>query len=291
MSQKWTQTYWDIVDDFYWSPKYLGLDSVAKQHWVENGEFVSIPKTMTNPNGPLYRRTRFGSNYRSYVRRQEETFNHILNLVFAILPGDVISDLLNNISGRTGSYDFTSIGSEIRSRYHWKEQSNITTPDGFFIAEQVVSALEIKFDSPTSLDQLAKYILLMVCEEQKTGLREQLGLTYIFKGDAEATFERQIGVPSDKVDATLFNQMVAGIRSTTVASFLSKNSDAGRSVLDRLQLQCINWQEFSQVLTEYSKGLGSSPGDRTLSALLNGLVYEIEMHPLSNVTHCSKDPD
>ena len=284
MSQEWTRTYWGIVDEFYWTPKYLGLDSISRRSWVDDGEFVSIPKEMTNTSGPLYRRTRFGSEYWDYIRRQEETFNHMLDLVFAILPGDVISELFEAISGQTSRHEFVSIGAEIRSRYHWKEQSNITTPDGFFIADQAISALEIKFDSPTSLDQLAKYVLLMVCEEQLTGRRRELALTYIFNGPAEAMFERHIGIPSKQVDGALFDQMASGIRSKTVSSFILENAEAGRAVLDRLRIQCIDWSEFSHILVAHIEKLGPSAGDRTLGKLLNGLVYEIAQHPLSNVT-------
>jgi len=89
----WTKKYWDIVDQFYWTPNYLGLKSIPREQWTIEDGVVSIPRDMTNPNGPLYRRTRSGDEYWSFVRRQEETFNHIFDLAFAILPGDVVSDV------------------------------------------------------------------------------------------------------------------------------------------------------------------------------------------------------
>ena len=85
----WTSKYWDAVDDFFWTPGYLGLESIGRKYWTIDGDMVSIPKTMTNPKGPLYRRVQSGDDYWNFVPRQEETFNHIFNLAFAVLPGDV----------------------------------------------------------------------------------------------------------------------------------------------------------------------------------------------------------
>jgi hypothetical protein len=76
----WTKNYWDIVGEFYWVPSYLGLKSIPRRHWAIDGEMVSVPKEMTNTTGPLYRRVRSGREYWDFVRRQEETFNHIFNL-------------------------------------------------------------------------------------------------------------------------------------------------------------------------------------------------------------------
>lgn len=75
----------DVVDHFYWAPQYIGLKSIPQRHWTIVGDTVSIPKDMISPKGPLYRRLRTGDEYWNYVRRQEETFNHIFDIIFAIL--------------------------------------------------------------------------------------------------------------------------------------------------------------------------------------------------------------
>lgn len=277
----WTNRYWDIVDHFYWEPKYLGLGSISQKHWIKNEDTVAVPKEMTNPTGPLYRRSRSGDDYWAYVRGLEETFNHIFDLTFAILPGSATCQILNSITNRQDSFCFRSIGREIRGRYHWPEQSNITTPDGFFVADEAITAVELKFDAKTSQDQLAKYLFLLVCEEQKTGERPNLDLIYIFNADAVRSFEQQIGRKPDEVDSALLRFLLAECKNSTVTDFLQGNQKHAASVLNRLAITCIDWSRFASALSDYADGFGDSDGDLTLYNLIAGLVHEIERHPLS----------
>ena len=46
---------------------------------------------MTNPKGPLYRRVYSGQTYWDFVKKKEETFNHIFDLALAIAPGEVVN--------------------------------------------------------------------------------------------------------------------------------------------------------------------------------------------------------
>ncbi|MCP4308855.1 MAG: hypothetical protein GY788_29065 [bacterium] len=50
--------YWDIVDQFFWSPKYLGLRSIPKRHWEVGDGRISVPSDLVNSSGPLYSRRR-----------------------------------------------------------------------------------------------------------------------------------------------------------------------------------------------------------------------------------------
>src|SRR5690606_34319423 len=62
----WTGAYWDLLERLYWSPQYLGLKSIPQDQWTVDGDTVSIPKDLTNKNGPLYRRIRSGDEYWTY---------------------------------------------------------------------------------------------------------------------------------------------------------------------------------------------------------------------------------
>ena len=280
----WTRKYWDLVDHFYWAPQYLGLKSIPQRYWMIDGDTVSVPKEMTNPKGPLYRRLRSGEDYWNYVHRQEETFNHIFDLTFAVLPGDVVGEILNVFTSAGSGQLYESLGRELGTRYFWGEHDNITTPDGFFVAEDSILAVELKFNAKTSLDQLAKYMLLFAAEEMVAGQRASLDLLYVFNSDPVSAFEEQIGVKPSAVGEHLFDDLSFSVSNETVKRFLQDNKSAFKSALGRINLSCISWQDLSDTLFEFSKKLKEGRGDRTLKRLISGLITEIAQHPLSNVT-------
>lgn len=279
----WTEKYWDAVDQFYWAPQYIGLKSIPQRFWSIEGESVSIPKEMVNPSGPLYRRLRSGEDYWEYVRRQEETFNHIFSLAFAILPGDVIGELLGGFTGAGYGHFYESIGREFRFRYGWGRNVNITTPDGFFIAEGSILAVELKFNAKTSLDQLAKYSVLLAAEDHLSNKHKSLDLLYIFNRDPVTAFQQQAGFKHDTFGGHVFDDLHAAVSNKTVSSFLQDNEAAVRSALDRININCISWHCLCDALRSFSNSTGEGRGDRTLKKLVEGLMTEIECHPLSHV--------
>lgn len=279
----WTTKYWDAVSQFYWTPDYLGLKSIPQRLWTIDGDTVSIPREMTNSSGPLYRRLRSGDDYWEYVRRQEETFNHIFDLTFAILPGDVVGDILNRFSSAGSGHNYESIGRELSARYSWGEHDNITTPDGFFVAKDSILAVELKFNAKTSLDQLAKYMMLLVSEELVIGQRANLDLLYIFNSDPDSTFEKHVGVPPNLVGTDLMEDLVMSVSKKRVGRFLLEHKTAFRSVLERTNIHCIHWQDLSDTLKRFTEKLSEERGDRTLKRLIDGLRMEIGGHPLSHV--------
>jgi len=277
----WTRKYWDAIDLLYWTPKYLGLSSIPVDSMEVHGDTVTIPKSMTNRRGPLYRRTRSGKDYWEYVQRQEETFNHIFDITFAILPGNVVSKIFNNFTRSGSDHKFESIGREIYQRYGWGINDNITSPDGYFVSSSSVLAVELKFNAKTSLDQLAKYVYLLVMEEKREGPKKHLDLVYITPSDPVEKFVKQVGLQPSEVSEALFPQLLAAAGNSTVRSWLNTDAARFRDVLNRLTVHCISWQEFARSLENFSKPLSKSPGDQTMSRLIGGLVTEIYRHPLS----------
>lgn len=278
----WTNKYWDLIDHLYWAPQYLGLKSIPQRHWETNGDRVSVPKAMTNPKGPLYRRLRSGEDYQEYVRRQEETFNHIFDLTFSILPGDVVGEIFDVHTGTTARHCYDSFGREFHSRYGWGEHDNITTPDGLFLAKDAVLAVELKFNAKTSRDQLAKYLGLLAAEESVGGKRANLDLLYVFNSNPELTFEKQVGFKPQDICAESFTMLLDAVHNETLTRSLIHQKDHVTDVLKRLRISCITWQEMLDGLVAYSSALGETPGDRTMRRLIDGFVLEISNHPLSN---------
>jgi hypothetical protein len=55
----WNDKYWDIFSNLYWTPRYLGLKSIAQDKWRIDEDRISIPRALVgNKSGPLYTRSR-----------------------------------------------------------------------------------------------------------------------------------------------------------------------------------------------------------------------------------------
>lgn len=279
----WISTYWDTLDQLYWSPQYLGLKSIPQHDWVVNGDSVSIPKGLTNPKGPLYRRTRLREGYWEYLSRQEEPFNYLFNMVFSILPGDVIAVLFDRFTKAGVSHFYKSTGN-LWNRYGlWSQYDNTTSPDGFFVAEDAVLAVELKFNAKTSLDQFAKYMMLLTVEEDRIGSKDRLDLVYIFRSEPDATFECYLQTCPGDVGEEMYDRLLDSVKNEAVRLIIHEHEAAYRNVLGRAKVTCIDWKSFAAGLVAYRETLGNDCGDRTLKRLLAGLLVAIEEHPLSDV--------
>ena len=40
----WNQTYWDIQDQLYWSPHYLGLKSIPQKLWLRTADHIAATR-------------------------------------------------------------------------------------------------------------------------------------------------------------------------------------------------------------------------------------------------------
>jgi len=238
---------------------------------------------MTNPNGPLYRRVQSGSEYWSFVRRQEETFNHVFNLALSILPGEVIAELFGELAGQPGKYRYELMGPERVGQYPWIAGRNVTSPDAFLVSAESVLAIEIKFNAKTSLDQLAKYVALIAGEEIFGAEHQHLHLLFIFPADGEAKFHKQTSIALDELCEDHFQLLLTATSNVQVRNLFKSNSAAVSAVLSRLKVSCATWAQVARALNQRIACLGRSAGDNTLRRLLEGLEAEIRAHPQSGL--------
>lgn len=277
----WTDKYWDAINELYWYPRYLGLKSIPQKQWVKTATSVTIPRNLTNPSGPLYRRIQSGDEYRAYVRRQEEIFNHIWNIALAVLPGDVIADLCNPFLRWQADCNYYLHTGTVGDRYAALSEGNVTTPDCLLRSDEALLAIEIKFNARTSLEQIAKYVSVLVAEEQLGSPRSRLGLLYVYPADASKRFTKETGEVPEAINASAYEKLEASTDHPILRRFMRDNRKAFESALDRLTVTCITWSEISRSISAYNQALGDTKGDRTLARLLHGLEREIHDHPLS----------
>lgn len=265
----------------FWEPKYFGLKSIPHSKLEIRRDQVCIPKDMTNPGGPLYRRVMSGDQYWEYIKRQEEPFNYLFDLVFGIVPGSVVAKIFESVTGRPGADDYESIGVEQISRYQWGRK--LTHSDGFFVSSSSLLAVELKFNAKTSLDQLTKYMILFLSEEEYGGRRSNLDLVYVFNSDPVKSFQKQIGFLPAVLGSSNCGQMIDSVKAKRARMYLEGREDQLSNVLDRVRIHCIHWGDFKRAILGLVAALGNGEGDETLARLLEGLCHEIDAHPLSNI--------
>jgi len=279
----WTENYWEIVDEFYWVPSYLGLKSIPQKYWKLDKHTVTMPRVMTNSSGPLYRRIGASKDHPTFVRRQEETFNHIFNLALSIVPGEVVSHLFGDLIGVSGVHDYKLVSNSVCREYPWISGANVTTPDSFLLSTESTLAIEIKFNAKTSLDQLAKYVALIAGEEVYGDRHEHLSLLYIYPSKASEKFQRQTSLKPEEIDEKHFSLLERSTKNRHVKSFFGAEPGAVIEVLSRLTVSCVTWAQILDEILAYTRGLGDTCGERTLKALLDGLASEVAHHPLTGV--------
>lgn len=279
----WTDSYWDTVNEFYWVPTYLGLKSIPRKKWTIDAGTVSIPIEVTNPSGPLYRRIINSKDFPEFIRRQEETFNHLFNLTLSLLPGKLISTTFQPFFEKTIETDYLLANSEHYRGFPWIDNANVSTPDSFLISDESILAVEIKFNAKTSLDQLAKYVALIASEMIYGRQQQHYSLLYIYPNNAVENFHKEISLLPSDIDENCLNLLIENCKNKKACDFLMHESNAVKQVLENLEVSCITWQNMHERLAELIEELSDSVGDQTLARLLGGLNTEIERHPLSGV--------
>ena len=289
----WNGKYWDIVGNLYWTPRYLGLQSISRNKWRVDGEWISVPKRLvTNSSGPLYVRSRKFDELTTYLHGQEEILNHLFNLLFSIAGDAVISRLLCHPLGLAETGPFESLGREVGSRYGWRESENVTQQDGLFVSTSSVVGVELKLESTSWPEQIAKYIALMIWEETFSHQREHLGLLFIVPESAVSEHWSNVGLSGSTIDESFVSRLDPERLPKKIQTLFETHPDQVRSVLRRIRLGVISWTNFAAQITEIERELDPNrPGDQTLQRLLAGFRDQLERHQKTGLVPASLDDD
>jgi hypothetical protein len=275
----WNAKYWDIIDQLYWWPRYLGLNSIGQKHWRIEGDRLSIPLELVNRSGPLYSRGKRITDLLEDLHGKEEILNHIFDLTFAIAPDELIERCFVAPLGFKDSGPFQSIGREVQNRYAWGSQENVTQQDGFFVSQNSAIGVELKLASSSWPGQIAKYAALLAWEEMTTGTRNQLGLLFIAPEPARSKHWPKCGLVDALIDRSFLDQKWERPLPTPIQRLLIDHPESVASALDRMKLGFISWAELRSSMVGYAVGLErSSPGDQTLGRLIDGFVAQLDAH-------------
>lgn len=276
----WNDKYWDMISNIYWTPRFLGLKSIPQKTWQVGKEVISIPRDrVENSNGPLYTRARKLSDLRVYLNSQEEVLNHFFNLAFSIMPDAIIAQLLCRPLSIEDDGPFDSLGRDLALRYSWKPSENVAQPDGFFVTAKSLIAVELKLTSTSWPEQLAKYLALMVWEEQAIGRRTNLGLLFVISETALGAHWGTLKLEGPKIDRDFIARLDTAKLPDRIKALFAEFPAQIHDVADRLRLNVVSWSWFARELSSLESGLDASQaGEQTLLRLIVGFRAQIETH-------------
>jgi len=276
----WTSIFWNFISEARYKPKYLGFKPIKSDYQ----EILDQGKT-------LYYKNLNEQDYWEQVARYEEPFNAIFEFTFAMLSGDISHQIFNPICGFNDNQPLEYHGCQLFERYGWKATDNITVPDAYFLNDTTILAIEVKFDAKTSLNQLAKYIYLMMIEEEHSGESKDIHLLYIMNKHVKEALERQLNHNPDTIHQltpqSLLNTFKMNSSSTRknvkIFNYLEANQNQLQKIIHKIQLHGITFQELYYQLEAYT----SSSTNQTANNIIKGLMAEIVKHPLSNASNKS----
>ena len=280
----WNDKYWDIISNLYWTPRFIGLKSISRDKWKVEGDWISIPRELvTSSSGPLYFRARKIDELKTYLHGQEEILNHFFNLVFSIAGDEVLSTLFCRPLGIVDHGPFDSIGREVGARYGWRDKENVTQQDGFFVSPSSLIGVELKLDSTSWPEQIAKYVALMMWEEVHGSPRDNAGLLFIVPTSALSTHWAKVGLSGPKIDREFLERLDHAKLPAKIQELFAQRPDHLKAILDKLRLAVVSWDSFRVQLKELEDTADhSSAAGQTLQRLLSGFRAQIEVHQHAN---------
>lgn len=274
----WTEKYWEAMEQLYWAPAYFGLNSIPKKLWAVEEDTVTVPRSMVNMNGGLYRRVGKSKDYDAKVRLFEETFNHLFDLTFGILDGRIVNDIFCDALGGSRVDCLKSYGRTLGEAFGYADLYGVSQPDGYFVGTDWTLAVELKFDAATSLDQLAKYVLAFCVERAHSDQRKPLTLLYI-SPRPEVLMKKAFPFDVSEIQSGLIDQMIAQSKPRVTHALQGRETEM-RSVLEDLTIRSISWGDFSRVLKKHRDRFHSGePDSHTVAQLIDGFIQEIDKHP------------
>lgn len=287
---KWNRKYWDLAEQFYWAPQYVGMRSIPQRMWKVEGDLVSVPRDLVNKSGPLYARSRTAKAHAAWLRTQEEILNHVFDITFAIAPAAVLDHCFLRPIGLCDNGHFESLGREIRSRYGWGESENVTQQDGLFVSQNTVLGVELKLGAKSNAVQILKYACLFAWEELLSGQRANLALVFVLEKANADRHWRTCGLGGPEVDRRLLDQLSPSELPRRLQQLLESSSETVQSVLDRMTIGAITWDELVVSIENLKHPLDpSNNGDRTLINLLEGFTDQVLQQTSSLSSGASSD--
>ncbi|MGE0659882.1 MAG: hypothetical protein AB7F36_09270 [Reyranellaceae bacterium] len=262
----WDMKCWDLFYKFYWSLPHIGMKADRP---TESG---------INDGVKRYVRSHSIDQTSERLNGDEDILNFFLDIFLSIAPDRIIHRLLVSHLISDDGGPFRSLGfRECASRYKWGH-ANVTQPDGFIVSEKSLICVEIKLNAPTSRDQVLKYAGMCLLEESLSGPRQNIGLIYVVPPKRAPAIIQTIGGRPGQIGGYWIDVSTSQLKGFA-RKLHTERSEEFRSVLDRMTITVVSWQDVYQGLKDEIATLDPlSPQDQTLYRLLNGFMNQLQRH-------------
>ena len=275
----WNDRYWDAISNLYWNPPYLGWSKTLKlpSRWARS-ESVSVPVSeIARGAHALYSRTPMSDeSLRQALSSKEEILNHIFSITFAIAGDGIIRKLLLNPAGIEDDGPFRSFGKEIDSENAVAKIYQSSQPDALFVSPISILAVELKLATRSSVQQIAKYVALMLMIEEEIGVRNNLDLLFVVRHRDVEDHWMSMGLSGPSTDA---KRLIEGASNQVIRGLLLKNADRVSDLLNRLQMRVVSWSILHDDIVALLQTLDCSDvGQQTIFRLLDGFRSQLKSH-------------
>jgi len=232
VANDWTDEYESIVEFYFWEPQHLNRRAPP-------GRNPGIDEVLQR------------------LRRKEVPLNHLLGILFRLIPASLSARLLSSIAG-------VPIGSTARfvnnADLRRSSAYGACQPDFVFQIRDGLAFVEVKVEAKTSAEQLAKYATFAAC--QKTEGKVVLIL---------------LGKTARFAEADCFSDLASGKlpfgkkASSSIRRLGLEASDVARQ-FRRMELYCSSFTHLHAALEAEARRLGGlSEGDQVLANLICGM--------------------
>jgi hypothetical protein len=275
----WHRKYWDLVEQFYWTPSMLGLASLPKSAWGDDPDKIVIDRSLVRKGAALYTRPASATANLTRMRGLEEPLNHIFDITFGIAASSVIERMFARPLGLSDDGPFLRVGREAKSRYP-DLAGNSTQQDAFFVSDRSLIGVELKLGSKTWPGQVLKYLSLMVAEEKLTGRRDQVGLLFVTPDEGPDVTFACAGVDAEgRLPDGFAASVSAKDRNQFIDRMLAENGAHFDDLAARVIFGHVSWHHvMAEALTIAADAEGMVPPNETLSRLMSGFAQAVAEH-------------
>ncbi len=270
----WNKQYWDTVSNFYWNPRYIGLQGHKLNKFLGDKDNVFVPRKLLNPAGPIYTRTKT-KNFEHLcekLRAEEEVLNHAFNFMFSIAPDLLIEKLFCSGLSFEDDGPFEFFGFRELSVKFGLEHKGVGQHDALLASFESFIAIELKTGALSSPDQLLKYVLLLARLLKDRPETSNFGLLFICPEADQGKMLPSCGLSRPNI-ASDWLEIHKRSAKKDVRTELDKLPKQVRKVLERLTIATLSWTRLHSDLCEVREQLKPGrPSQQAMRRLLEGFI-------------------
>lgn len=244
----WNNRYYDAVQEIFWDPQLIGRRPMEPRKYANDWDMLAG------------------------LRRLEVPLNHILGIFFSLAPQDFLEKLEAEVFGGGHSDVYRSVGIfELRQAH----PHDPTQPDVFMVSSSTCLSIEVKIDSKSDENQVAKYAMLHGCQMNRTGKRNRSRLIYLTPRPVAKTWRE------GHADTALLKQAMgefdhqAFLKKHRLEAQMSPEELAGQ--IRMMEIGHLDFTSFHSLAKGYHESLTeASPSVGTVKRLMEGVLHELE---------------